>query len=140
MIVGVGAGCSRLQLNDEVWADVGYSGLLPGAHGNGAWAEYVTVAEEIVSRKPTSMPHSMAGALPLVALTAYQSMATAGAPWDANSNISVVITSGDGGTGNSPTLQPPRYPPALYTLFTTTPPSPPHPPTPPPPTRLSPCL
>mmetsp|Transcript_104848 Transcript_104848/g.302529 ORF Transcript_104848/g.302529 Transcript_104848/m.302529 type:complete len:311 (+) Transcript_104848:358-1290(+) len=100
VVVGVGTGCSRLQVNDEVWSDVGYSGLLPGAHGNGAWAEYVTVAEEIVSKKPTSLPHSMAGALPLVALTAYQSMVTAGAPWDPNSNISVVITSGDGGTGS----------------------------------------
>ena len=76
VVVGVGAGCSRLQVNDEVWSDVGYSGLAPGAHGNGAWAEYVTVAEEVVSKKPNSLPHSVAGALPLVALTAYQSMVT----------------------------------------------------------------
>lgn len=100
VVVSVGAECTRLQVDDEVWSDVGYTGLFPGGHGKGAWAEYVSVPEDIVGRKPASLPHSIAGALPLVALTAYQSMVTAGAPWAANSNTSVLITSGDGGTGS----------------------------------------
>ena len=32
-------GDGRLAVGAEVWADVGYSGLYPGASGNGAWAE-----------------------------------------------------------------------------------------------------
>ena len=101
MVVGTGNGVTQLQVGNEVWSDVGFSGLIPGAHGMGAWADYVVAKEEIVSLKPASLPHSVAGALPLVALTAFQSMVTAGAPWDSGtSNISVVITSGDGGTGS----------------------------------------
>ena len=74
--------------------------------------QYVVAAEAIVALKPASLPHGVAGALPLVALTSYQAMVTAGAPWwssggggaattnaSGGGNVSVLLTSGDGGTG-----------------------------------------
>jgi NADPH:quinone reductase-like Zn-dependent oxidoreductase len=42
--------------------------------GEGAYAELVTVPETSVARKPASLDHDHAGAMPLVALTAYQAL------------------------------------------------------------------
>ncbi len=98
-VVAACAACARLRVGDAVWADVGYSGLYPGASGAGAWAEYVAAPEAVVARKPDSLSHAVAGAMPLVALTSFQAMKAAGAPWAGGGNVSVIVTSGDGGTG-----------------------------------------
>jgi len=94
----LGAGCTRLKVGDEVWADLGL-GLGGPAPELGAWADYALAEESQVGLKPTSMSFAEAGSLPLVALTGYQAFKKVGAPWNGRNNFTVVITSGSGGTG-----------------------------------------
>jgi len=94
----VGAGCTRLKVGDEVWAELGL-GLGDGSPQLGAWADYALAEESQVGLKPTSMSFANAGTLPLVALTDYQVFKKVGAPWGNRGNFTVVITSGSGGTG-----------------------------------------
>jgi len=98
-IVQVGAGCARLKVGDEVWADLGLGLGTPGGAELGAWADYAIAEESQVGLKPTSMSFEEAASLPLVALTDYQAFKKAGAPWTNRANFTVVITSGSGGTG-----------------------------------------
>lgn len=94
----VGSGCSRLKVGDEVWADLGKSSLFNPIQ-LGAWAEYAVADESQVGLKPSTLNFQDAGSLPLVALTDYQALKKAGAPWTGRRNLTVVITSGSGGTG-----------------------------------------
>jgi len=97
-IEAVGAGCSRLKTGDEVWADLGKSSILHPIQ-LGAWAEYAVADESQVGLKSSKHNFTEAASLPLVALTDYQAFKKAGAPWKGRSNLTVVITSGSGGTG-----------------------------------------
>jgi len=94
----VGSGCTRLKVGDEVWADLGKSSLTNPIQ-LGAWAEYAVADESQVGVKPTTLNFQQAGSLPLAALTDYQAFKKAGAPWTGHHNLTVVITSGSGGTG-----------------------------------------
>merc|ERR1712135_229549 len=65
----------------------------------GAWAEYAVADESQVSLMPTTLDFPSAAVLPLVSLTDYQAFKKSGAPWLAKGNLTVVVTSGAGGTG-----------------------------------------
>jgi len=103
VIEQVGASCTRLRIGDAVWADLGKGSVLHGPQ-LGAWAEFALADESQVSLKPSSLDFEGAASLPLVALTDYQALKKAGAPWSDRRNFTVVVTSGSGGTG-IPALQ-----------------------------------
>jgi len=96
-VVQLGAGCRRLSVGDLVWADLGENGL--ASPQLGAWAEFAVAEEAQVGLKPKNMDLMSAGSLPLVSLTDYQALRMTGAPWKDRANVTVVVTSGAGGTG-----------------------------------------
>jgi len=97
VIESVGPGCTRLKSGDAVWADLG-KGSFPAVQ-LGAWAEYAIADESQVGMKPKSLSFEAAASLPLVGLTDLQAFKIAGGPWNDRSNVTVVVTSGSGGTG-----------------------------------------
>lgn len=64
----VGLGVTLFKPGDEVF------GMLPYPHGVGAHAEYVVGPARAFARKPESVDHVQAGAIPLAALTAWQAL------------------------------------------------------------------
>lgn len=68
VVEAVGVGVARFAPGDEV------IGMLPYPYGHGAHAEYVTAPARIFARKPASLDHVQAAALPLVSLTAWQAL------------------------------------------------------------------
>jgi NADPH:quinone reductase-like Zn-dependent oxidoreductase len=64
-----GFGVTLFQPGDEVF------GMLPYPYGVGSHAEYVTGPTRAFAAKPGNLDHVQAGALPLVALTAWQALA-----------------------------------------------------------------
>jgi NADPH:quinone reductase-like Zn-dependent oxidoreductase len=62
----VGLGVTLFRPGDEVF------GMLPYPHGAGSHAEFVTGPARAFVRKPASVDHVQAGAIPLAALTAWQ--------------------------------------------------------------------
>jgi len=94
--------CHRFKKGDEVWADLG-QGIGTPHMQLGAWAEYAVADCSQVGLKPKSMSFADAASLPLVALTDYQAFRMVGAPWANHrtyrENLTVVVTSGSGGTG-----------------------------------------
>lgn len=64
----VGLGVTLHQPGDEVF------GMLPYPYGHGAAAEYVLAPARALAPKPANLTHVEAGALPLVALTAWQAL------------------------------------------------------------------
>jgi NADPH:quinone reductase-like Zn-dependent oxidoreductase len=67
VIEEVGSGVSRFKKGDEVYG-------MAEATRNGAYAEYIVVREFEVAFKPKSLHHVRAAAVPLAALTAWQSL------------------------------------------------------------------
>jgi NADPH:quinone reductase-like Zn-dependent oxidoreductase len=63
----VGPGVTRLKKGDEVYSR-------PDMSRDGTYAEYIVVKESEVALKPKSIDHVTAAAIPLAALTAYQSL------------------------------------------------------------------
>jgi NADPH:quinone reductase-like Zn-dependent oxidoreductase len=68
VVEAVGFGVTIFQPGDEVF------GMLPYPHGVGSHAEYVTGPARAFALKPANIDHVQAGALPLVALTAWQAL------------------------------------------------------------------
>ena len=99
VVVAAGADCARIKVGDAVWSDLGEFGLREGIAEMGAWAQYAVADEEQAGLAPTSLSLEQAGTLPLVGLTSLESLQLAGAPWPAAAKKSVVVTSGQGGTG-----------------------------------------
>lgn len=64
----VGLGVTLFKPGDEVF------GMLPYPHGAGSHAEFVVGPTRAFVPKPASVDHVQAGAIPLVALTAWQSL------------------------------------------------------------------
>jgi threonine dehydrogenase-like Zn-dependent dehydrogenase len=92
-VVSTGSGCDRLKVGDEVWADTG------GVKGDtGGMAQYAVANCEQTGVKPKSLNFTEAGTIPLVGYTALEMWQKTGAPW-AQTNLTVVVTSGTGGTG-----------------------------------------
>jgi NADPH:quinone reductase-like Zn-dependent oxidoreductase len=67
----VGGNMSRLAVGDEVFSR-------PDISRDGAYAEYIVVAESEVALKPKSIDHVHAAALPLAGLTAWQALVETG--------------------------------------------------------------
>jgi NADPH:quinone reductase-like Zn-dependent oxidoreductase len=67
VVVATGAGTEAWSAGDEVY------GLLPFDR-DGAAAEFVVAPSEVLASKPASLPHPVAAAVPLSALTAWQSV------------------------------------------------------------------
>lgn len=67
-VEAVGPGVTLFQPGDEVF------GMPRFPHQAGAYAEYVTAPARHFSRKPASIDHVQAAALPLAALTAWQAL------------------------------------------------------------------
>jgi NADPH:quinone reductase-like Zn-dependent oxidoreductase len=63
----LGKGVSQFRIGDEVYG-------LPDPTRGGAYADYIVVRESELALKPKSLHHIRAGAVPLAALTAWQSL------------------------------------------------------------------
>ncbi|MFB7716568.1 NADP-dependent oxidoreductase [Nocardia sp. NPDC056100] len=90
-VVAVGIGVTLFQPGDEVF------GMLPYPHGHGAAAEYVTGPTRAFARKPANLNHIQAAAIPLAALTAWQSLVDAA---DVQPGQRVLIHAAAGGVGH----------------------------------------
>src|SRR6266699_2155510 len=86
----LGRGVSRFKIGDEV-----YSLLDPTR--NGAYADYVVVRESELALKPKSLHHPRAAAVPLAALTAWQSLFDTA---QLQPGQRVLIHAGSGGVGH----------------------------------------
>src|SRR5579872_7042540 len=90
-VAATGWGVALFQPGDEVF------GMLPYPEGVGSHAEYVTAPARAFARKPAGLDHVQAGALPLVALTAWQALIeTAGL----QAGQRVLIHAASGGVGH----------------------------------------
>ncbi|MBV9644260.1 MAG: NADP-dependent oxidoreductase [Verrucomicrobia bacterium] len=92
VIVEVGSSVNRLHVGDEVWAYLG------GPCSNGACAEYVSVPHEFVTARPRILSVEEAASVPVVGLTANQSIRLKAKP---TPNHSVFIAGGAGGLGSA---------------------------------------
>jgi alcohol dehydrogenase len=88
VVVKSGLLCN-LKAGDEVYGNIGKS-----------YAEYTTVACGKVAAKPNRLSFIDAGAIGVVAGTSYQCLEKLGLPADGSKNLTVVVTSGQGGTGS----------------------------------------
>src|SRR5262245_22280278 len=68
VVEAVGTGVTLFKPGDEVF------GMLPYPFGVGSHAEYVTAPSRTFAKKPANIDHVQAGALPLVALTAWEAL------------------------------------------------------------------
>src|SRR6478736_5631576 len=86
----LGRDASRFKIGDEVYS-------VPDPTRNGAYADYIVVRESELALKPKSLHHVHAAAVPLAALTAWQSLFDAG---QLVSGQRVLIHGGSGGVGH----------------------------------------
>lgn len=86
--VGSDAACSHLSIGSEVWAGT-----------TEAYAEYATAPCASTGLKPPTLSFLEAGTMPVVGITSLQCLQATGAPWSNRTSVTVVITSGQGGTG-----------------------------------------
>jgi len=84
-----GAQTTRVEIGDEVLGIVGI--------GGGGYAEKVVLDQRALARKPGSMNHAHAGAIPLAGLTAWQGLFRRG---QLKKGQSVLIHGGSGGVGH----------------------------------------
>jgi NADPH:quinone reductase-like Zn-dependent oxidoreductase len=85
-VVSVGSGCD-LKVGDEVY----------GAF-TGAYAQYAVGSCTKLAKKPKSLSFAEAGTIPMAAGTSLQALQAAGMP-SKKANLTVAVTSGQGGTG-----------------------------------------
>ncbi len=71
VVEALGANVSRLRVGDEVFSR-------PDISRDGAYADFIVIRESEVARKPESIDHIHAAALPLAGLTAWQTLFDAG--------------------------------------------------------------
>ena len=86
----VGPGVSRFKKGDDVYS-------VPDASRDGAYAEYIVVRESELALKPKSLHHIRAAAVPLAALTAWQSLFDTA---QLQPGQRVLIHAGSGGVGH----------------------------------------
>jgi NADPH:quinone reductase-like Zn-dependent oxidoreductase len=86
----VGARVSQFKKGDEVYS-------LPDPTRNGAYADYIVVRESKLALKPKSLHHPRAAAVPLAALTAWQSLFDTA---QLQPGQRVLIHAGSGGVGH----------------------------------------
>src|SRR5262249_35120624 len=90
-VEAVGPGVTLYQPGDVVF------GLLPFPQGHGAYAEYVVGPTRVFVRKPDRLDHVQAAAIPMVGLTAWQSLVDTA---HLGKGSRVLITGASGGTGH----------------------------------------
>jgi NADPH:quinone reductase-like Zn-dependent oxidoreductase len=90
VVEAVGSGVARLKVGDEVYSR-------PDLGRDGAYAEYIAVRESEVALKPKSIDHTHAAAVPLTALTAWQSLFDAA---HLSAGQTVLIHGAAGGVGH----------------------------------------
>jgi NADPH:quinone reductase-like Zn-dependent oxidoreductase len=86
----IGAGVSCFKKGDEVYS-------IPDPTRNGAYADYIVVREPELALKPNSLHHIRAAAVPLAALTAWQSLFDTA---HLQPGQRVLIHAGSGGVGH----------------------------------------
>jgi NADPH:quinone reductase-like Zn-dependent oxidoreductase len=84
------AAAGRFKIGDEVYS-------LPDPTRDGAYADYIVVREPELARKPNSLHHICAAAVPLAALTAWQSLFDTA---QLQPGQRVLIHAGSGGVGH----------------------------------------
>ncbi|KAL5010232.1 hypothetical protein ScPMuIL_012537 [Solemya velum] len=93
VVVSVGRSVKHFKTGDEIW------GAIP-AHKPGTHAEYVIASESEVSKKPASLLHEEAAALPYVICTTWQALCAVGILNPRNiEGQRVLILGGSGGVG-----------------------------------------
>jgi zinc-binding alcohol dehydrogenase family protein len=80
-------------VGDEVY----FSGAI---HRQGAFAEYVAVDHRIVARKPTSLSHEFAAAMPLTSITAFEALGEVVGGAQYAEGKTVLVIGGAGGVGS----------------------------------------
>lgn len=90
-VEAIGTGVTLFKPGDEVF------GMLPYPHGAGSHAEYVTAPARALARVPSGTGHVTAGALPIAALTAWQSLVDTA---DVQPGQRVLIHAAAGGVGH----------------------------------------
>lgn len=85
-----GPAVTKFKLGDAVYSR-------PDIRRNGAYAEYVAVCESEIAFKPTTISHVEAASLPLVSITAWESLFTAAS---LSKGQRVLIHAGAGGVGS----------------------------------------
>jgi NADPH:quinone reductase-like Zn-dependent oxidoreductase len=86
----LGRGVARFKIGDEVYC-------LPDPTRDGAYADYIVVRESELALKPNSLHHIRAAAVPLAALTAWQSLFDTA---QLQPGQRVLIHAGSGGVGH----------------------------------------
>jgi len=92
VVAGTGRNAKRLSQGDEVFAY-----CRKPVVKDGAYAEFITLAEENMALKPKSMSFAEAATVPLAALTAYQALFDAG-KLDAGQTVLIHAAAGGVGT------------------------------------------
>jgi NADPH:quinone reductase-like Zn-dependent oxidoreductase len=90
VVEAVGPGVKRLKMGEPVYSR-------PDIARDGAYAEYIVIKESLVARKPASMDHVHAAAVPLAGLTAWQSLFDAA---QVSADQRVLIHAAAGGVGH----------------------------------------
>lgn len=88
-VASVGPGVTRFSVGDRVWS----------AGVRGGMAEFTTRPALTCGQVPAGVDLAAAATLPTVAMTSLGALRSAAAPWNATSNVTVLITAGTGGTG-----------------------------------------
>ncbi|WP_157419660.1 NADP-dependent oxidoreductase [Actinomadura kijaniata] len=91
VVEAVGLGVTLHKPGDEVF------GMLPYPGGHGAYAEYVTAPSRCFAPKPANLDHVRAAALPLAALTAWQTLVDTA---DVQPGQRVLVHAAAGGVGH----------------------------------------
>jgi NADPH:quinone reductase-like Zn-dependent oxidoreductase len=90
-VVKCGSSASRFRTGDEVF------GMQPLWGGMGAYAEYVAIDETALARKPSSISHVDAAAVPCAGLTAWQALMNIGG---VGQGARVTVCGASGGVGS----------------------------------------
>ena len=89
-VAALGPGCGRFNVGDAVYAT-------PPLGRDGAHAELVVVHERVAARKPESLDHVQAAAVPLALITAWEAVYDMA---DVRAGQTVLIHAGAGGVGH----------------------------------------
>lgn len=107
-VIAVGSGCTRLQVGDEVFGDIGanarfvVNGDVVTTKQLGAWAEICEALETQLSLKPLNITQLEAAVLPKVALTSFKALvwfADARTWTNKSSPPTVLVLGGSSGCG-----------------------------------------
>lgn len=88
-VVELGLGVTNLKVGDRVWT----------MFATGGMSEYTAHFAELTGVVPAELDLVDVGTVPTVGMTVLGALESAGAPWDASRNVSVLMTACTGGTG-----------------------------------------